>query len=132
MKSISEERVPKRVRLIGMSDASDIDGYNMKQTRHALARVRLEGTARRNEATVNLRCALRTDWEARETRWSARTSDELRKVNCEAAEWFSIIYLAWGSGAQSSMRGGFPGDNVAIHNIRVQRLNEIMFEIWGD
>jgi hypothetical protein len=129
MKSICEERIPKRVRWIGMSDASEIDGCKMKQTRHALARLRLEGTALRNEATANLRGALRTDWEARETRWSARTSDELRKVNCEAAEWFSIIYLACGSGAQSSMRGGFPG---AIHKIRVQRLNEIMFEIWGD
>jgi hypothetical protein len=104
----------------------------MKQTRHALARLRLEGTALRNEATANLRGALWTDWGARETRWSARTSDALRKVNCEAAEWFSIIYLACGSGVQRSMRGGFPGDNVAIHKIRVQRLNEIMFEIWGD
>ena len=132
MKAISEERIPKRMRWIRMSDASGIDEYKMQQARHTLGRLRLEGTALRNEATASLRGALRTDWETRETRWSARTSEALGKLNYEEAEWFSIVHLECGSGAQSSMRGGFPGDKVAMHNIRLQRLNEIMFEIWGD
>ena len=110
----------------------EVDQVELELTRHALKRLRLEGTALRNEATVNLRGALWDDWVAREMKWSARTIDELRKVDDGAAEWFVSIRLQGESRVEAPFCSGSSPDYIAIHTIRLQRLNEIMFEMWGD
>jgi hypothetical protein len=94
----------------------------MKRARYVLTRLRFEGGALSNEATAHLKGALRDDWQAREMRWSIRTVEELRRVSEESAEWFSIIHL------DQAVRVEAP----QMHNIRLQRLNAIIFELWGD
>jgi hypothetical protein len=133
----TEENIPDvvrciRLRWIGASRAPGIDQNRMERTRHALKRLCGEGAVLRNEATVDLKGALWDGWVARETKWSTRTIDELRKLDDREAEWFAVTRLRGEPRGGSPLRGGSSPDHIAIHTIMLLRLNEIVFEIWGE